>query len=712
MSLKAGLRFVPQRSEDPWYCVLEDTTTNRYFRLGRCEYLIASCLQRTSSLAEIVELLSSSNPELELHSTEVELTLRWLIGAGLVTSSNTTIPDSSLQTNPSAPASPTKWIDPFMMRFSMLSGDKLQQWLRPWLFLVSVPAIVLAAFLIVVGGITFACNYAEMVGLTSKLFVPAAAGWWIVAWLIMKVFHEAGHALVCMAHGGQLRSAGLGVFYLAPVPYVDTTDMWRLRSRKARAFCATGGIWFEMTVAAIAILVCQVIENPTIQYFCISLATMGTFTTLAFNANPLSRFDGYFILSDVLNRPNLWTEAQQAFRSAYLDGWKSASNSKVTIQSFPLVVYGGLSLAYRYVMIIAIGWGAWLTYRGIGLGLIALAVYLWFVAPWLKARQLRLLQEALSPNPKESIPFWKSKSHLKAGGLVGLGGACLVLLSFLPSPWQPAAPGYVVFEEPIVLRSQTEGIVGKIFFTHDAVVEEGDSILEIENPTLKLQVEQLRYAAEISEEHCRVLRAQDRIAEYQSEQARLASTQAQLKQSEAKLAELTIRAPKSGRLIARQLSRLEGQFIKPGQPIATIAASSSIEIYCSLAQDDVELYRRQIGKNMKVSFVGRDKMDATLTEVVPRATEVLENPSLAARYGGPIGVQLTSSNDSKSPLKTLRPRFHAKVAVDPTIVQDLSLGEICNVHPASESFTLANVLGRWKNGLIQWLFPIGNESAI
>lgn len=363
-------------------------------------------------------------------------------------------------------------------------------------------------------------------------------------------------------------------------------------------------------------------------------------------------------------------------------------------------------------MMIAVGWGAWLTYRGIGLGLIALAVYLWFVAPWLKARSLRLLQQALAPNSKASIPFWKSKSHLKVGGLVGLGVACLMLLSFLPSPWQPAAPGYVVFEEPIVLRSQTEGVVEKVYFTHGAVVEEGDSILKITNPLLELQVEQLRYAAEISEEHCRVLRAQDRMAEYQSEQARLVSTQEQLKQSEEKLAELTIHAPKSGRLIARQLNRLEGQFIKPGQPIATIAASSSIEINCSLAQDDVELYRRQIGQSMKVSFVGRSDLEATLTDVVPRATEVLENPSLAARYGGPIGVQLTSSKDSKAPIKTLRPRFEAKIAVDPSIAKDLALGEICNVHPASESFTLANVIVRWKNELIHWLFPIGNESAI
>ncbi len=270
----------------------------------------------------------------------------------------------------------------------------------------------------------------------------------------------------------------------------------------------------------------------------------------------------------------------------------------------------------------------------------------------------------------------------------------------------------MVFEEPITLRSQTEGIVGKVYFTHGDLVQQGDSIVEIENPLLQLQVEQLRCAAEMSDEHCRVLRAQDRMAEYQSEQARLHSTQEQLKQAEEKLAGLTIRAPKTGRLVARELNRFEGQFIKPGQPIATLAVSSSIEIRCSLPQDDVEMYRRQIGKAMSVTIAAGGKINATLKEVLPRASDVLDNPVLAARYGGPIGVQVSNSSDSKSPIKTLRPRFEAKMSIDPTQAKSLSLGEICNVHPASESFTLANVIGRWKNELVHWLFPIGKESTI
>ncbi len=440
--LKAGIRFVPERSESGWHCVLEDTSTKRFFRIGRREYLIASCLQRAKTPVEIGKLLNDTQPDLDIQAAEIEQAIRWLINVGLVVSGNASNQDNAGKSGPpSQPTTAGSWIDPFMMRFTLISGDSLERWLRPLLFLVSFPLIVTATCLILLAGILFICNYSDLMGLSSKLFVPSAAGWWLIAWLVMKAFHELGHALVCMGHGGEVRGAGVGIFYFAPVPYVDTTDMWRLSSRKARAFCALGGIWFELTIAAIAILVCQATENSSLQYFCVSLATMGTFTTLAFNANPLAKFDGYFVLSDLLNRPNLWTEAQQALRSAIKDGSTLNRHSPKAFQSFMLTTYGALASLYRYTMMLAIGWGAWLTYRGVGLGMISLAVYLWFIAPWLKGRQLRRSQQMLATSSVNRSPFWRSPKNVKRFALIsGVAVGCLAIL-FVPSPWQPAAPG-------------------------------------------------------------------------------------------------------------------------------------------------------------------------------------------------------------------------------------------------------------------------------
>jgi putative peptide zinc metalloprotease protein len=699
--LKSGLRFVPQREADGWHCIIEDLDAKRYFRVGRREYLIASCFDGRHDPASVVARLAKSNPEQKVVARDVEQTVRWLVQCGLLMAIEPSTDESTKQSIRPASTAPTKTFDPFMMRFSLIDGDRIAKWLKPFLPLVSTPAAVFSCLLIVAGLFTFAAGYSDLVVLGAKLFVPEAAVWWLMAWFIMKLFHELGHALVCMAFGGRIRGGGIGIFYLVPFPYVDTTDMWRLTEGKARIACAAGGMWIEIVIASMAVLICRWTENSTLQYFCISLATLGSITTLAFNANPLSRFDGYYILSDLLNRPNLWTEGIQALKSAWKNGFRTFHPSMGSVYSLPLVVYGGLCLLYRYVMMIAVAWGAWLTYRGLGLMLIGLACYLWFLAPWWRARQMkRLAMSVASP-----MPSVFSGSALFPLTLIIAGCLSAFGLSRLDSPWQPAAPGYISYAEPLSLRVQSEGVVAEVFKTHNSDIEGGAPILRLENPQLSFQVEELRCEAKIVEERCRVLRAQDRMAEFQAEQARLESALEQLSQAESKLAELTVVSPKSGRLIARELDRLVGQFIKPGQLVATVAGSTSIEVRCSVAQGDYEFYRSQIHKRMRVDVPGTGSIEAVLTEVRPRAQESLENPALAAKYGGPIGVQLISTPDDKNPLKTLKPRFEAKLEIDQQAARAFALGQLCHVSPAEDAFTVANIVGRLSNSLLDWLFP-------
>jgi putative peptide zinc metalloprotease protein len=696
--------------------VVEDPVHKRYFRLGRREYLIASAFNGQRDLNEILSLLQRTAPELSWTVADIEKVLRWLIHTGLVelatAASGGETPNASQPPSPSAnPASASRMLDPFMLRIPCIDGPCLTRWIRPWTFLLSTPAVGLACLILLAGILCGLGSYREIMATSAELFVPASTGWWFLAWLVMKSVHELGHGVVCLRRGGSLRGAGISLFYLAPVPYVDTTDMWRIPSRRARAFCAAGGIWFEMIVAALAVIVFQLTEDPTLGYFCVTLAVLGSITTLAFNGNPLVRFDGYFILSDLLDRPNLWMEGQQALRQALSSPWSALRRRLQTFEGVGLIVYGGLSSLYRIFMLLALAWGAWITYRGVGLGLIALAAYLWFIGP-----KLRMYRERKVHGGPATSPLSTTLGSPSLAGRYALGALVVAValagLSRLPSPIQPLTPGYLSYGEPMTVRSPSDGILCEVFHRHGEYVEAGTPLFRLENIHLELEAKELACQVGITEEKCRLLRAQGRMAEYQAELAMLASIHEQYTQVDHKVQQLIVTAPHSGRLLARGLDRMLGQCLKTGQVAATVAAKTELQVSCSLPQTEVDYYRHHLGESMTVSLEGQAPIRARLTEVRPRGSDILDNPILAARYGGPIGVELNAeAEDEQTTIKTFKPRFQAKLTLETPLPEDCLVGQRCTARLWDSRITIGNVLHRWSDSLWEWLFPSDTDQV-
>ncbi len=242
-------------------------------------------------------------------------TIAWLARQGLLLTE--TSEQSQAQAEPSAgprpvkPMVPTQTLDPFFIRLPLLSGQLAERVAKPLMWLISWPAAVALV------GLVFAalvcCYWSQKFwSLNEKLFVEDGRLWWLVAWFVLKCCHELGHAVAAVSTGSRIRSAGLHLIFLAPVPYVDVTDLWRVTNGRQRVLVSAAGMLAEIMVAAIAVIVALGSSNLQIQYLCAAMATLGTITTLAFNGNPLMKFDGYYILSDYLSRPNLWTEAQTA----------------------------------------------------------------------------------------------------------------------------------------------------------------------------------------------------------------------------------------------------------------------------------------------------------------------------------------------------------------------------------------------------------------
>ena len=146
--------------------------------------------------------------------------------------------------------------------------------------------------------------------------ILAPGNWWSLAaaWFVLKLGHEISHAAVCKKYGGTVREMGLIFILFAPVAYVDVTSCWRFSSKWHRIHTAAAGMYAELFLAALAVFGWSA-ESAVVQHLLHNVVFMASLTTILFNANPLMRFDGYYLLTDLVDVPNLYSQGTQWVQS-------------------------------------------------------------------------------------------------------------------------------------------------------------------------------------------------------------------------------------------------------------------------------------------------------------------------------------------------------------------------------------------------------------
>ncbi len=143
------------------------------------------------------------------------------------------------------------------------------------------------------------------------------ADWRNLLWLLatigcVKVLHELGHALACKHFGGQVPEMGVLLLVFVPCLYCDVTDAWRFTSKWQRIVVSAAGMMVELVIASLATIVWWYAQPGLVQLVALDVMIVSTVHTLAVNGNPLLRYDGYYILSDLVESPNLWQRSRDA----------------------------------------------------------------------------------------------------------------------------------------------------------------------------------------------------------------------------------------------------------------------------------------------------------------------------------------------------------------------------------------------------------------
>lgn len=449
--------------------------------------------------------------------------------------------------------------------------------------------------------------------------------------IFVKILHELGHAYTAARYGCRVPTMGVSVLVMMPVLYTDTTSAWRLTSRKKRLAIDCAGVATELIVASIATLLWVLLPDGTLRSVAFILATTSWIMSLAVNLNPFMRFDGYYVLSDLLNVPNLQP------RAFALGRWKLREMlfalGEQAPEALPQRLHRGM-IAYAYA--------TW-TYRLFLFVGIAILVYALFFQP------LGLILAVIELGVFIGRPIFSELRvwFEKRGGIMGarrgkvwlwiIGG--LLLAAVLPLDRHVSGHAVLtpVGASPIV--SGEPARVVRVIARNGQYVERGAPIVELDAPELsaqaaatKVKVAQLRMqlGRGVADDRDRSNRAIIE-RELQRETEALAGL-------ERRAAKLVLTAPTSGTVSDLGPEIHPGRWISGEEVIAHVVTPADYDIHAYIEEDDI--WRVEPGSlgTFVASDAGGPSRSAKLIETSSSAIERLEQPILASVNGGPIAV--------------------------------------------------------------------------
>lgn len=406
------------------------------------------------------------------------------------------------------------------------------------------PALVpFVTLLFVVAGVSITYRWEEFwanLPTWNELRSPSALIGYGLIFFVTRAIHELGHASACKRFGLECRDVGLLVSFGMICPYVDISEGWKAKNRLHRLVTAFGGIYFELTIASLAAIVWSFTTASLTNSICYQTLLVCSLTTMLFNANPLMKYDGYFMLSDALGVNNLRDKSWQAF-DRLVGGRLDSSLGK----QLGLCLYHLGSLLNRAILLGTLGWFVYrvaVDWQVTGLAIACLFLYvvcmlvIW-IASWTKQ----------SKESGRRIP-------LRAQMIGWLGTVCVAVWAMsLPLPKRSWGIGKVKPGEVVSVYTNELGIIEAPLRADGDEIAFDDTIAVLRNPDLlrekfKLQSEFEQAAVTLKSmdnaayHNSRVL-DQKRIAE-----SRFQAIKIQVEEIDRRIESLTIKATQSGHL--------------------------------------------------------------------------------------------------------------------------------------------------------------------
>lgn len=640
---------------DPWY-VVQDTTAGRYHRVSPGAFAMLSRMDGSRTMQSLWDdALKQGGDQIPTQDEVVELLMQ-LYTNDLLHCDVT--PDAAELFERYRKRRRQKWkqwlLNPMSLKIPLIDPDAfLTRWADrlAWLFsargalmwlVVVVPALLLAAQ----HWDELGDNISDQLLATSNLVALA------LLYPVIKALHELGHGFAAKVWGGTVHEMGLMFLVFAPVPYVDASSASAFPSKHRRAVVGAAGMLVETFIAALAMYAWVLVEPGVVRSLLFNVMLIAGISTVIVNGNPLLRFDGYFILVDMIEMPNMAQRGQRYLRylsDRYLFSAKSIELPEETPSE------------KRWLFFYTIG--AWI-YRI----LITISIILFVAGEFFIFGVLLALWGLVT---LIGMPVWKSLKHLHSSSTlqrnrqhaikvaVTLVASVVLFVALVPMPLRTQAEGVVWLPDQALVRAGADGFFERWLVIPGSHVRKGMPVAMLRDP--QLQAELSLAGARVKEAEARY-RADGFNDPVQGDILRqqLEHEEHALKRVQERYDRLTLRSETDGVLSAPLDQDLDGQFFKKGELIAYILDRQKLIARTVVTQGDIDLVRTRL-QEAEIRFADAiPQVHASrVIREAPGGVNELPTAALSPGGGGLIATDPTDQNG----LKTLERIFLLDLSV-------------------------------------------------
>ncbi len=688
MRIRPDLTATQQRYQGRMYWVVKEPVGLHYFRFQEEEYGILKMLDGRSSLDDIKERFERLFPPQKITVEELGQFVGMLHRSGLVIAD---VPGQGAQLKKRRDERKRQELlsalaNVLAIRFKGIDPDRLLNWLYPkisWMY--GRKAVACCALLGLSALMLVLVNFDKFQTKLPTFHQFFTAGNWIylgVTLALTKVIHEFGHGLTCKHFGGECHEMGVMFLVLTPCLYCNVSDSWMLPNKWHRAYIGAAGMYIEIVIASICTFVWWNSEPGMLNQLCLSTMFVCSVSTVMFNANPLLRYDGYYILSDLSEIPNLRQKATTILNHKL--AWWCLGLEEPEDPFLPqrnqafFAIYSIAAAIYRWVVLFSI---------------------LWFLYNLLEPYGLKIVSQAIatvSIGSQIVQPLWKLGKYFYVPGrldqvkrahvnitLAVLAGALLFVFA-IPLPHHVYCLLEVKPRGAEMVYVDGAGRLEQVNVRSGQIVRAGDVLARLSNLDVELAIADLEGKREQFQARLMGLRHADKSDDMSADEIphvreSLTMIEEQLKEKLQDRARLSLIAPAEGTVLPPpetankpespgQLKNWSGTPFDRRNVGATLTDST---LFCEIGdptkweanllieQDDIEFVEADQSVKIKLDEFPHRSFMSTITEIAKVDLKVTPR-NMSAKSGGEV-ITTTDESGSERPQNT---SYEARAPID------------------------------------------------